>query len=73
MKNIMKIYFGSDIASAVFALIVFVCTVTMLVSHLYMGAGALSFFVETIFCIMGWNLMAAVYDENKKDLSETEK
>lgn len=69
MKNVMKIYFGSDIASAVFVLMVFACTLIMLVSHLCIGAGAFSFFVEFVFCIMGWNLVAAVYDENKKDLS----
>ena len=72
MKRIIKTYFNSDTASAVFALIVFVCTLVMLVSHLCIGAGAFSFFVELVFCMMGWNLVAAVYDENKKDLTETQ-
>lgn len=73
MKQIIKTYFSVDIASAVFALLVFLCTVCMLVSHLCIGAGAFAFFVEVVFCVMGWNLMAAVYDENAKELKQMRK
>ena len=58
MKKIMKTYFSADTVSAVFAL----------VSHLLIGAGAFAFFVELVLCVMGWNLVAAVYDENRKEL-----
>lgn len=68
MKKIMKTYFSADTVSAVFALLVFICTVFALVSHLLIGAGAFAFFVEIVLCVMGWNLVAAVYDENRKEL-----
>lgn len=73
MKEIVKTYFSDDPVSAVCALLVFMCTIVGLVAHLCIGAGAFSFFVELVFCIMGWNLVSAVYDESVEELKRTRK
>lgn len=68
MKKIIKTFFSVDPGSAVCALIIFACTIVGLISHLCIGAGAFTFFVELLFCIMGWNLVAAVYDDSVEEL-----
>lgn len=52
MKKIMKTYFSADTVSAVFALLVFICTVFALISHLLIGAGAFAF---------SWSLCCALW------------
>lgn len=68
MKKAMKIYFGVDACSAVLSLLVFMSTVFLLLSHLYIGVGAFGIFVECIFCFMGWNLVRAVYVEGRNEI-----
>ena len=67
MKQILNTYFHSDVASAIFALLTFVATIFMLIGHICIKAGAFSCFLDLLFCLMGWNLVSAVYYENKKD------
>lgn len=67
MKQILSTYFGSDMANAVFALIIFVATIIMLVGHICTGAGYFACFIDLLFCLMGWNIVVAVYYESKKD------
>ncbi len=67
MKQILNTYFRSDITSAAIALLVLVATISMLVGHICIKAGAFSCFIDLLFCLMGWNLVSAVYHESKKD------
>lgn len=67
MKKILNTYFRSDITSAVIALLVLVATISMLVGHICIKAGAFSCFIDLLFCLMGWNLVSAVYHEAEKD------
>lgn len=67
MKQILNTYFRSDITSGVVALLVLVATIFMLVGHICIKAGAFPCFIDMLFCLMGWNLVSAVYHENNKD------
>ncbi len=67
MKQILNTYFRSDIASGILALLVLVVTISMLIGHICIKARAFSCFIDMLFCIMGWNFVAAIYHENKKN------
>ncbi len=67
MKQILNTYFRSDIASAVFALLIFVATIIMLIGHIVIEAGFFACFIDLLFCLIGWNIVVAVYYENLKD------
>lgn len=67
MGKIVRQYFKSDIPSATIALLVLVATVCMLIGHICIKAGAFSCFLDLLFCLMGWNLVSAVYHENKNN------
>lgn len=68
MKNVIKTYFGADTASAIFSLLIFLCTSILFVAHLIVGAGMFASVAEFVFCYIAWLLMCAVYEENRNDL-----
>lgn len=69
MKKLAKIYFSEDIVSAIFALFIFICVLSMLVGHTLIGISVAGFLLEAAFLCGSVGLVCAVYKENKDCLN----
>ena len=66
MKKNITILFTGDIASAIFAVIIFGCVSFMTVAHFINGTRGMGLFLELCLVACAWGLIKAVYKENKK-------
>lgn len=65
MKKFAKIYFSEDIVSAIFALVIFMLTITVIVGHIVIGISGVPLMLELILVAAATGLVWAVYKESK--------